>query len=157
MKDYRSFQAFYIKRGVNGARSFAELNRYWRRAVVSPFTHLIEAILLAHAFVTVSTVSSNGNLSSSGSSFRISPDLFVQVRASGKMQLIGSLYLMNRNQWPILKCCKILNYDSSVVLDQEFTLRRTLGVGRPPQLRVFVCAYHPAAPGSNPKHTIYAF
>ena len=29
--------------------------------------------------------------------------------------------------------------------------------GWPPQLRGFVCAYHPAAPGSNPKHTIYAF
>ena len=27
----------------------------------------------------------------------------------------------------------------------------------PPQLRGFVCAYHPTAPGSNPKHTIYAF
>ena len=26
-----------------------------------------------------------------------------------------------------------------------------------PQLRGFVCAYHPAASGSNPKHTIYAF
>ena len=29
--------------------------------------------------------------------------------------------------------------------------------GWPPQLRGFVCTYHPAAPGSNPKHTIYAF
>ena len=27
----------------------------------------------------------------------------------------------------------------------------------PPQLRGFVCAYQPAAPGSNPKQTIYAF
>ena len=27
----------------------------------------------------------------------------------------------------------------------------------PPQLSGFVCAYHPAAVGSNPKHTIYAF
>ena len=26
-----------------------------------------------------------------------------------------------------------------------------------PQLRGFICAYHPAAPGSNPKHTICAF
>ena len=25
------------------------------------------------------------------------------------------------------------------------------------KLRGFICAYHPAAPGSNPKHTIYAF
>ena len=25
------------------------------------------------------------------------------------------------------------------------------------KIRGFVCAYHPAAPGSNPKHTIYAF
>ena len=25
------------------------------------------------------------------------------------------------------------------------------------QLRGFVCAYHPAATGSNPKHTIYTF
>ena len=29
--------------------------------------------------------------------------------------------------------------------------------GWPPQLSGFICAYHPAAPGSNPKHTIYAF
>ena len=28
--------------------------------------------------------------------------------------------------------------------------------GWPPQLHGFVCAYNPAAPGSNPKHTIYA-
>ena len=28
---------------------------------------------------------------------------------------------------------------------------------RPPQLRGFVCACHPAATGSNPMHTIYAF
>ena len=27
----------------------------------------------------------------------------------------------------------------------------------PPWLRGFVCAYHPAAPGLDPKHTIYAF
>ena len=26
-----------------------------------------------------------------------------------------------------------------------------------PQLSGFVCAYHPVAPGSNPKHTIYPF
>ena len=29
--------------------------------------------------------------------------------------------------------------------------------GRPPQLREIVSAYHPAAPGSNPKHGIYPF
>ena len=29
--------------------------------------------------------------------------------------------------------------------------------GRPLQLRGFVCTYHPAAPGSNPKLTIYDF
>ena len=33
---------------------------------------------------------------------------------------------------------KIVNYHSTV-------------------LRGFICAYHPAAPGSNPKHTIYTF
>ena len=27
----------------------------------------------------------------------------------------------------------------------------------PPQLRGFICAYHPAAPGSIPKHSIYTF
>ena len=27
----------------------------------------------------------------------------------------------------------------------------------PPWLSGFVCAYQPAAPGSSPKHTIYAF
>ena len=27
----------------------------------------------------------------------------------------------------------------------------------PPWLSGFVCAYHPAAPGSSPKHTIYGF
>ena len=26
-----------------------------------------------------------------------------------------------------------------------------------PKLSVFVCAFHPATPGSSPKHTIYAF
>ena len=30
-------------------------------------------------------------------------------------------------------------------------------LGRPPWLCGFVCAYHPAAPGSNPKHAIFAF
>ena len=30
-------------------------------------------------------------------------------------------------------------------------------LGRPPWLCGLVCAYHPAAPGSNPKHAIYAF
>ena len=30
-------------------------------------------------------------------------------------------------------------------------------LGRLPQLCGFVCAYHPAAPGLNLKHTIYAF
>ena len=29
--------------------------------------------------------------------------------------------------------------------------------GRPPFLRGFVYAYHSAAPGLNPKHTVYAF
>ena len=27
----------------------------------------------------------------------------------------------------------------------------------PPQLSGFICTFHPAAPGSSPKHTIYAF
>ena len=30
-------------------------------------------------------------------------------------------------------------------------------LGVPPQLSGFVCAYHPAAPGLSPKHTIYTF
>ena len=30
-------------------------------------------------------------------------------------------------------------------------------VGVPLQLSGFVCAFHPATPGSSPKHTIYAF
>ena len=30
-------------------------------------------------------------------------------------------------------------------------------MGRPPYLGGIVCAYHTAAAGSNPKHTIYAF
>ena len=34
---------------------------------------------------------------------------------------------------------------------------KTLTVGVPPKLSGFVCAFHPATPGSNPKHTIYAF
>ena len=30
-------------------------------------------------------------------------------------------------------------------------------LGAPPKLNGFVYAYHPATPGSNPKHTIYVF
>ena len=40
MMDYRSFQAFYIRRGISTARSFGELNRYWRKAVVSLLRYL---------------------------------------------------------------------------------------------------------------------
>ena len=29
-------------------------------------------------------------------------------------------------------------------------------IGVPPYFSGFVCAYHPAAPGLSPKHTIYA-
>ena len=41
------------------------------------------------------------------------------------------------------------------LVDQISNNQRLMGV--PPQLSEFVCAFHPATPGSNPKHTIYAF
>ena len=38
----------------------------------------------------------------------------------------------------------------------ETDFKRCL-LGVPPQLSGFVCAFHPPAPGSTPKHAIYAF
>jgi hypothetical protein len=35
MMDYRQFQSFFVKRGINGARSMGELKRYWKKALVS--------------------------------------------------------------------------------------------------------------------------
>ena len=40
---------------------------------------------------------------------------------------------------------------------QLFEDKKSISWGVPPQLSGFVCAYHPAAVGSSPKHTIYAF
>jgi hypothetical protein len=37
MMSYRSFQTFFIKRGIMSAKSMGELNRYWKKALVSYF------------------------------------------------------------------------------------------------------------------------
>ena len=43
-----------------------------------------------------------------------------------------------------------------VIAEQQFFSIKKSGY-KQSKLSGFVCAYHPAAPGSSPKHTIYAF
>ena len=45
--------------------------------------------------------------------------------------------------------------NETVVRNRQEQYRKVIGVS--PQLHGFVCAIHPATPGSSPKHTIYAF
>ena len=51
------------------------------------------------------------------------------------------------NIWSATIIARLIFSDNNKVMDQ----------GVPPQLSGFVCTYHYAASGSNPKHTIYTF
>ena len=48
------------------------------------------------------------------------------------------------------------------LLSEEVSIERNFfnstgsSIGVPPRLIGFICAFHPAAPGSSPKHTTYA-
>ena len=50
-----------------------------------------------------------------------------------------------------------LNYSIKRVIVIETSRMASRRIEKYFLLRGFICAYHPAAPGSNPKHTIYAF
>ena len=43
------------------------------------------------------------------------------------------------------------------ITSQKIKLEKVFALTSSSKLFGFVCAYHPAARGSNPKHTIYAF
>ncbi len=41
MMDYRSFQSYYVRRGIRGARSEHEIDRYAKRAKASPLNIMV--------------------------------------------------------------------------------------------------------------------
>ena len=76
-------------------------------------------------------------------------------------------YFTITNTFQNVQICKriFLTRKNSIYLDVLgqvitsicFFYTKQLMVGVPPQLSGFVCAFHHAAPGSTPKHSIYAF
>ena len=76
------------------------------------------------------------------------------VESTNHMNQALSMTLHSRNL-RVDHCCCIT---AMVKIPNLITaLRSILKNECPPLLRGFICAYHPAAPGSNPKQTIYTF
>ena len=58
-------------------------------------------------------------------------------------------------QWRSLKCTCQRSAQRSIKADEK-GYKNQISHSMPPQLSGFVCSFHPATPGSNPKHTVNA-